>query len=202
MPADLATPAADAADDESFPLTLTGSLYDAEHLDTLGAGLAAWIENDVAQDQRHRVTLAYFGSDGERVATLARRLNGLCRVDTKGFRPLPELHEALRRARLNIFIRCPRVLFHHKVFELLSADRPILCLPGAGDETRAIVADVGGTLLGCGGAEDVRPALARVWRDPPAPVGIVRERLLRYSWESQAAILEDVLDKAVSGYPA
>lgn len=202
VPADLAAPAGDAADDVTFPLTLTGSLYDAEHLDTLGAGLAAWIENDVARDQRHRVTLAYFGSDGERVAALARRLDGLCRVHANGFRPLPELHEALRRARLNIFIRCHRVLFHHKVFELLSADRPILCLPGAGDETRAIVADVGGTLHGCGDAEDVRQALARVWRDPPAPVGIVRERLLRYSWESQAAILEDVLDRAISGRPA
>ena len=174
-------------------------LHGAGIIDTLGAGLAAWIENDVAPDQRHRVTLAYFGSDGERVATLARRLDGLCRVDANGFRPLPELHEALRRARLNIFIRCHRVLFHHNVFELLSADRPILCLPGAGDETRAIVADVGGTLHGCGDAEDVRQALARVWGDPPAPVGIVRERLLRYSWESQAAILEDVLEKAIAG---
>ncbi len=197
--ADLATLTADAGDDDSFPLTLTGSLYGEEHLDALGAGLATWLENDVAQDRRHRVSLAYFGSDGERLDALAKRLDGLCPVHANGFRPLAELHEALRRARLNIFIRCRRVLFHHKIFELLSADRPILCLPGAGDETQAIVADVGGTLNACGNAEDVRQALARVWRDPPAPVGIVRERLLRYSWESQAAILEDVLDKAVAG---
>lgn len=174
-------------------ITLTGSVYEPASLATLFGGIAAWARGRSGP----RPVLSYFGGEGEAVQAAARVLNGACEVRIEGFRPLAEMHAVQRRARVNAYIRTDKVLFHHKVFELLAAGRPVLSVPREGAEAERIAAAVGGRLLGCADPAAVRAALDAVW-DAPAP-GVALDRLAGYTWESQAAVLEDVLCGVAGG---
>jgi hypothetical protein len=176
-------------------LTLVGSVYGHDSLDSLMCGIASWAEGRAGKGG-DKLRLEYFGADGAAVEAASHLLKGVCRVEIRGFRPLPEMYAALRGSRLNAYIRDGRGPFHHKLFELLSVDRPILCLPPEGAEARAIVAHTGGRLYGCREPEEVQAALDAVWRGPIEPAGVDRDRILDFSWDAQAGRLEEVLATA------
>lgn len=61
---------------------------------------------------------------------------------------------------------------------------------------RRIAAELGGRLTGCDGAADLARALGDAWSsDVFAPPD--RDRMARYTWDSQAVLLERVLERAV-----
>lgn len=191
---------ADAPIDEgTVRLTVVGSLYGRPHLDAMIAGIAAWLARRRAGNASPDVVVAYLGSEGGVFRAAAAGLAGRCRVETPGTVPLSDMLAILRRARANLFLRNDRVLFHHKIFEMLAADRPIICLPEECDEAKGIVRGVGGKLFSCGTADDVRTALDRIEAGPLGPSGVSREALERYSWEGQAVTLERVLHGAAGG---
>lgn len=182
------------ASGDAFVVLLTGAVRPCAALDTFVEGLAAWAADLDAAD-RARISLVYFGADGDTVDVAARRLNGIVSVSIRGFRPLDELRRAMLGAGVNVYIRSGEVPFHHKVFEVLSAGRPILCVPGEDGEADGIAKQLGLSIDGAKTAADVQHALARTWavrhRSSPSPSG-----LAEYTWDAQAAILEAALRRA------
>lgn len=182
------------ASGDSFVVLLTGAVRPRAALDTFVEGLATWAATLDAVD-RSRISFAYFGADGDAVDASARRLGEIVPVTIHGFRPLDELRQAMLGAGINVYIRSDEVPFHHKVFEVLSAGRSILCVPGEDDEANGIAARLGLSIGGAKTTDDVRHALARAWtaryRSPPSPSG-----LAAYTWDAQAEILEAALRRA------
>lgn len=188
----LEAPAARAEASEPL-IALVGSVHDPAPLAVLADGIRSWLAANAGANPPRVV---YYGGDDDRVRAALGVLDGLCRVECRGYRPLPELLAALRRARVSIYVRNPRVLFHHKIFELASCGRPILCLPGESEEAVRLVREVGGRLYSCTGAADVCAALDAVWRAGDVAPAPDLGRLARYTWDAQSAVLARVMERA------
>lgn len=184
-------------DHGAIRLALVGSLYAGEHVDALMAGIASWLRGRGGDGEP--VTLAYLGPQTEAFRTAARALDGLCRVETPGMLPIDAMWDVIRRARANLFVRSTTGFFHHKIIEMLAADRPIVCLPEECDEAKGIVREVGGILHSCRTADEVVAAMRQIEASPGGPSGVSRQVLERYSWDAQAQVLEQVLRRVAEG---
>ena len=192
IPSAALDPPGQAPDASASDIVVSGSLYESESVDILIAGLGRWL----ARRDGARPRLRYFGADGDRLRDAAAGLGDSCEIDIQGYRPLPELFEALRQSRVNLYVRSPRSLFHHKLIELLSCGRPIVSIHHECEDARRIAAELGGRLTGCANADELARRLDEAWRSaafaPPA-----RAPMARYTWDAQAALLERVLERAV-----
>lgn len=191
----LLVPPPDTRPRNGFCLVLTGSLYEDASLNALIDGIREWLSRRTAAE-RAEVSLVYAGTDRRRFAGAARSLEGLCRVEARDFLPFAEWRALTLSAHANIYTKTTTT-YHHKLIELLSADRPVLSFPGEEAEARDVAAAVGGTLYSCDDRAALVKALDRAWRtrrDPPPAVD--RAQLAAYSWTKQAATLGAVLTRA------
>ena len=173
---------------------MSGSLYEPAAIEILVAGLETWMKRGVAGI---RPRVEYFGADGDRLRAVADGLDFGCEIVDRGYRPLAELFGALGRSRVNIYVRSPRTLFHHKLIELLSCGRPIISINEESPEARRIVTELGGRFAGAANAEELAARLDEAWRSekvarPP------RHLMSRYTWDSQAATLERVMERIIA----
>ncbi len=142
---------------------------------------------------------AYAGADGEVVAAAASVLAGRCTVRMLGFIPLARLQAMQREAALNLYLRCPP--FHHKVFELFAAGRPIVCYPAETAETTGLAAEVGARFYSCGTPDALANAFATtLGQTEPGGRSIDLQALARYSWEEQAKALERILMQSAESH--
>jgi hypothetical protein len=166
---------------EERRLLLLGGLYGQAGLEELLAGVGRW-------QGEGALTLAYAGSETARFVEAAGRLVPHATVEAPGWRTLDEIRELAARSWATLYVRAPRALFQHKLFELISLARPILCLPPEGGDAQRLAAGLGGVLLGCATAHEVATALDTCPRFcPPDPDG-----LSHYGWGGQAAALESL----------
>jgi hypothetical protein len=192
---DFLAPLPDTCPRDSFRLVLTGSLYEDDSLTALIECVRAWVSRLTATE-RAEVSLVYAGTDCSRLENASRPLVGLCRLETHDFLPLAQWRALTLSAHANLYIKSVAT-YHHKLIELLSANRPILCFPGEEAEAREVAASVGGTLYSCADCAALHAALDRVWnaRHVPPPIAD-RARMAAYSWARQGKMLEAVLTNA------
>ena len=123
-------------------------------------------------------------------------LDQSCEIDIQGYRPLPELFEALRNSLANLYVRSPKTLFHHKPIELLSCGRPVLTIHQESEEARRIAAERGGRLSGSASSDQLARLLDAAWRSveitPPN-----QKAMSRYTWDAQAEVLEQTLKRVI-----
>lgn len=170
-------------------LTLSGSIYSSATLATIIEGIGRWV--------RPGITFTYAGADHGRVAEAARLLP--CTLDIRPQLPLTELVDLQRRSFANLYCCIgDHDRFHHKLMELLCAERPILCLPPDGAEAVSIAAEVEGDFTGCITPDDLVHALAAAWDKRSSPVEALRDNLATYGWDGQAAVLEEVFRQVTS----
>lgn len=186
------------SDPHTFRVTLAGGVYDPADLGGLIGSVAAWLKTLPPRD-RTQVVFAYVGSDRAAVSAAAGALRGLCRVELHDYLPAVDFHDMLLTARVNLYVKC-RGGFHHKIFELLSAGRPIVCHPAETDEVAELAHRIGTPLHSCNQCADVAGALAREWdhRHRPLPP-TDRRALAAFTWRAQAETLLGVLDEAIAG---
>lgn len=199
IPREFLALAHDAAEAESATkeILLCGSLYDRAAVETVFSALARWLESR-STEADPPVHVAYAGADGQAVASAARPLDGLCRVEILGRLPLDRLQERQKQAVLNLHLPFAPALFHHKLFELLAAGRPVLSFPGESAEARRIAAAIGARLICCDDRDELERAFsATLGDDAPAGAPLDTTRLAAYSWDEQAKILADVLKEAI-----
>ena len=167
---------------------MTGSLYD----DSLTALIGAFVRGRPAGgDRASWVSLVYAGTDRHRFenATVA---GGRVPAGSTWFSAACAMAGADALAHANLYTKTTTT-YHHKLIELLSTDRPILCFPAKG-RAREVAAAVGGTLYSCADRVALHAALDRVWsaRHTPPPA-VDRVRIAAYSWARQGKTLEAVL---------
>ncbi|MBT3238307.1 MAG: hypothetical protein HOL37_06425 [Rhodospirillaceae bacterium] len=183
--------------DGPFQMLLTGSVYDDRSLGILLDGLAMWLRKQSIND----AVFAYAGNDIDRVERQIHRLDGLARVDLNPFMPMVELNDRQRLAHVNAYIHNPHCLFQHKTLELLAAGRPVISVPGEGNEAKKIARNIGGLLLTPSTPvtpEAVADALAQTTNDTPVADP---DNLNAYSWPRQADKLETLFERIIGETP-
>ncbi|MBI3445757.1 MAG: hypothetical protein HY055_10460 [Magnetospirillum sp.] len=166
-------------------LLVVGALYDEADLAALMEGV-----------RRHAAAapgplrLAYAGGEAERFTRAAAGLAGRVEVKAHAFMPLDALRREMEKAHALLYVRNPRALFQHKLFEFLALGRPILCLPDEAPEAHDLARRAGGRLIGCADAAALAGALAALPEVRP-PQG-----LEQYTWDAQALILAEALARA------
>lgn len=171
-------------------IVLSGSLYGSPHVETLCAGVRKFIDQTGNSDIR----VVYAGHDIPLFDSASKSLGGVCQTHNFGYLPAPELFSLQTQALVNAYIFNPRSLFQQKVLELLAAKRPVIAIPGEGEEALAIARDVGGTLHQAGSADMIAQALKSACADDrPVPDGAIEA----YSWASQTARLRDIMLRVI-----
>jgi hypothetical protein len=186
----------DIADGEDGPaageltLTLTGSVYEPEHLRALFAAIVAW----AGANPGTPVRLGYAGGDTARVRAAADA-TGLA-VQYLGYLAQEPLHRLQAASSANIYVYNPRCLLHHKAVELLAQGRPVIAFPGETEEVTGLAAEIGGAMFACADHGAIIGALDMIARNPPpVPPGARRQAL---TWTVRAAVLERVLTDAAA----
>lgn len=158
-------------------LLLLGGLYDPQHLSQLADGLRHW---------GGKATLVYAGSE---IAKLRAALPDWP-LETPGYVDLAQLRQLAAGCHASLYVRNPRALYQHKLVELLTLDRPTLCLPEEAPEAVAIAERLGADFRSCADAD----ALARGLTEMLGHVTPVdRTMLAEYTWDAQAKRLLEVL---------
>lgn len=180
-------------------ITVTGSLYSASSSAVMIEGMRKWLSAQ-PQSVRDEVVLTYAGADHARMRVISAALGDVCRLEILGFVPLMHLARLQREAFLNIYARHmnSREVFHHKVMELLTAQRPIASIPEEIDEAKGLADQVRGSLWSCEDAQDMASALDRAWRQRGQPVAVDHAALSDFTWDGQALRLEAVLAAAIA----
>lgn len=183
---------------EATPKTifLCGSIYDTEALRTVYLSLAQWLDGQPA-DMAGNISVAYAGADTDMFYAAADPLKGRCAIDSHGLLSLRELHDRQRQAAINLHLHYPPVLFHHKIFELFAAGRPILCYPGESEEVEAIAKQVNAPLYRCRSEAELQDVFDQTLGPNSSHGGAVnQEALAGFSWEEQAVRLEAVFEES------
>ena len=143
-------------------------------------------------DRASGVSLVYAGTDRHRFENAAVA-GGRVPAGSTWFSAACAMAGADALAHASLYTKTTTT-YHHKLIELLSTDRPILCFPSEEAEAREVAASVGGTLYSCPDLVTLRAALDRVWnaRNIPPPAAD-RVRMAAYSWAQQGKTLEAVL---------
>lgn len=167
-------------------LLLLGGLYGQTELETLLAGVGRW-------QAGRPLTLAYAGAETARFLEAAGRLVPGAMLEAPGWRTLDEIRDLAARSWATLYVRTPRALFQHKLFELIALARPIVCLPPEGDDARRLAERLGGVLLGCSTSDEVAAALETCPRPCPPDLN----GLGHYGWAGQAAALESLFQEQI-----
>tara|TARA_R110002110_G_scaffold56163_10_gene159877 strand:+ start:197 stop:1399 length:1203 start_codon:yes stop_codon:yes gene_type:complete len=173
-------------------ITLTGAVYERADLMVLMEGIEAAVTEMEATD-RQTVRFCYAGHDADVVREQVAGLEKLITVDIREQQPLGAWLEVLSGAAINCYVKSSRT-FHHKIFDLAGAGRPVLTVPRETDEAYRIAALAGVTLAGAETAEEIAALVkaSLLSDDPGLPVD--RAAL---SWERRAETLDEILQSVV-----
>lgn len=193
-------PQPESRTDESIGrnIFLCGSIYDPEALKDIYAALALWLDTQ-STHLAGEISVSYAGADTDLFFDATDPLKGKCAIDSHGLVPRDDLHRLQGRAALNLHLYFPPTLFHHKLFELFTAVRPILCYPGESDEAATLAESVGARLYRCREEEDLTATFEETLGTRARTGEFINTDILSsYSWEEQANTLETVLKSVLS----
>jgi hypothetical protein len=165
-------------------LLIIGGLYADRHLAALIEGIGRW--------SRGGEVVSYVGNENERFLDASRPLAGRVQRESPGFVDLARMRSLAADANALLYVRNPDALYQHKLIELLSMDRPVLCLPGESAESRTIADELGTRLISCDDSASLAAALDQAIAAPTTTAD--RARLARYTWAAQARRLLAVLE--------
>lgn len=177
-----------------FTLTLVGAVYEPAALMTLVEGLRLFLEGG----DRGPVELNYAGTDIDAVRAAVVPLQRRLAIHIRGQLPFSDYAALVARSHLNMYVRTAKIgWWHHKIAELLAVGRPIVCVPGEIEETRALAQHVGGRLLNAAEPAAVAAAVETVWESRGTIAGD-RARLRELAWDAAAEKLILVLATAMA----
>jgi len=180
-----------------FQITLVGSTYGSRRLEPFIEALRKWLTRRLS-NERLSITFAYAGGDSEIVKRVFQKTD-LCHVEVYGYLPIIRMMKLCAGSAVNCYLWFPST-FHHKLIELLFCRRPIIAFPGEYAEAVELTRRVGGELHVCGNSISVCDTLEKLWecrlvgRRPGDP-----RALQEFTWDSQAPILEQTLQKVIAG---
>jgi hypothetical protein len=172
---------------------ITGSLYDQQRLVTFIDGLKSCLAS--RRDVQDRgINLVYAGNDASIFDAAVEQTKPGFPIERCGSLPTAQLADRQRSALLNVYIRHAPNLFHHKLFELLAAGRPVISVGGETSEAIAIAAESGTPFHACATFEE----LNKILPDTLIERAGNNAALSRFSTKNQARLLADLLVEAVA----
>lgn len=134
-------------------ILITGSLYRSGILVQLLQAILAW------QRANPGTKISYAGGDKNILEQAMSSSNSAVDVKNLGRLSPHDLWERQRNVRINVYVRNPPNLFHHKLLELLAAGRPVLAYPGETDESHSIAKSANGLFFACEDQDQIHHAL-------------------------------------------
>jgi glycosyltransferase involved in cell wall biosynthesis len=195
-PSDLIADDSPAEEQNGFQITLVGGTYGTGRLEPFIEALRKWLTRRLS-NERLSITFAYAGGDSEMVKRVCEKTD-LCHVEIYGYLPIIRMMKLCAASAVNCYLWSLST-FHHKLIELLFCRRPIIAFPGEYTEAMELAHRVGGELHVCGNSISVCDTLEKLWecrlvgRRPGNP-----RALQEFTWDSQAAILEQTLRKVIT----
>ena len=173
----------------AFRITLTGSIYDPAGLGALLREITAWRAH-LADKDRADIVFAYAGADSARAAAIADAAGAAEFSEIESYLSPDSFDDWIDRAAINLHFKSASTPLHHKVFDLIAAARPIICMPSETPEIREITAHAKARMDICADTGAAMTAIDALWRARAARgADIDREAFAAYSWEAQADIL-------------
>lgn len=179
-------------------LVLIGGTYSGHRLATFLDAVGDWLAS-LHDEHRASFRFVYAGSDAQAVEQALRARALPCRIDVRSYLPLPELAELVRSSLANCYL-VSAGSFHHKLLELLSAGRPVLCHPGESDESMRLMQQTDTIFYSCDNAEDIHAALQRLWRSRDAQPALTKP-VPAWRWDDFAGDLELFFEMALQKEP-
>lgn len=190
-PDNLATPPVPQTD-AGLRIVLVGGLYEQLHLATLIDGVRRY----ASAPGRVKPMLIYIGTDGSQFAAAADCLKGVVDTEIRGQLPFKDYWRLIAGSDVNCYIRTEKKgSWHHKIVELLTARRPILCVPGEIDEARSLADQVEGSLLAASDPTAVSAALDHLGKERGVLVGN-SAKLRHLAWSRRSGDLLAALMRA------
>ncbi len=178
---------------DPFTVSLTGGAYEPKNLAVLIDAVSTWVKS-----RQHSIRFIYAGGDGDKVAKATGGLSELCDVQINGFLPIAELAAIHRTSLVNLYVKSEQT-FHHKIFELIAAGRPMISFPADAGEAQDIAKETAAAFYACGSGGEIIAALTEIAANPGVQPDN-RDKIADFSWETQSARLEDLLQTAIAGH--
>ncbi|MEQ9199334.1 MAG: hypothetical protein RLN80_05055, partial [Rhodospirillales bacterium] len=175
-------------------ITLTGAVYEQASLAVLIGGIEVAV-SEMDEAARQAVRFCYAGHDADLVREQTTGLEKLIAVDIRGQQPLEGWLEVLSGAAANCYVKSSRT-FHHKIFDLAGAGRPVVTVPAETAEAADIAALAGVSLRGAETVGEVAALLQDALVSGAADTIAERAAL---SWEERAGTLEQTLMSVMRG---
>jgi len=174
-------------------ILISGSLYDFDALSDLLRMIVNWLP------PKGNVHLTYAGGDTEIIQRAKQTGPAVLPITILGKLSPPELWARQRRANINVYVRNPPNLFHHKLLELICVGRPILAYGGETAESIRIAKDIGADLFPCSNEVEVDETLNQSF-SKNSDSNLDRSKLEEYSTKFQAKKLNQLLSETVAKY--
>ncbi len=171
-------------------ILITGSLYNADILLDVLTGIASW------PNPPGNLQVSYAGSDTSILERANSKFEDSLKIRHLGMLTPSDLWRRQRNAKVNIYIRNPPNLFHHKLLELLAAGRPILSYPGETDESVMLTQKLSAEFFPCATATEIHDALEHVFTEGSSP-SLDLDKLVPFSSVHQAKILTDLFSSII-----
>jgi glycosyltransferase involved in cell wall biosynthesis len=134
-------------------ILIAGSLYRSDILAQLLQAIHTWKQTNPGTQ------ITYAGGDKDILEQAISTLDISMKVNNLGSLSTHNLWERQQNVRMNVYVRNPPNLFHHKLLELLAAGRPVLAYPGETDESQMIAKSVNGLFFACEDENEIHQAL-------------------------------------------
>lgn len=173
-------------------ILITGSLYRSDILAQLLQAIHGW------QQEHPGTNITYAGGDEDILDQAISNVDSAVEVKKLGSLSPHDLWQRQRNVRMNVYVRNPPNLFHHKLLELLAADRPILAYPGETDESHMLVKSVNGLFFACEDKNQVYQALDHAISTVRTPLDVAS--LNKFSSQHQAENLGELFFKTINNF--
>jgi hypothetical protein len=183
-----------------FQITLVGSIYSRETLDSFIRGVRTWVEQLTPEEQA-KAKFVYAGGEHIVVSESAKMLENICQVHIHSYLDLPLLFDLCQASTVNAYLWSPKT-FHHKLVELLCCRRPIVVYPGEHHEAEELTDSVNGRLYRCTCENDLHKSFDDIRKTPLVSQNAQTGGCFQlFTWDHQCKILEQILLKAAELAP-
>ncbi len=176
-------------------ITLIGSTYDKEKLESFLRSLKKWWNLLPSEDQ-NKVIFHYAGADKERVIDTFHKVGTpIFRYIIHDFLPIDRMIHLCQSAMVNTYIY-DKNGFHHKSVELLACKKLVLAYPNEDQEVIDISKNINNPILIASNETEIINILNQIINTSIENSEIMFPEL--YSWETQAKIALDYFRDIIS----
>jgi len=174
-------------------LSITGGIYNGASLEKIFEGVQLWLLG-LSKKKKSQIKIVYAGNDTAIVKSATARLSKIVSVEFRGYLPIDKLRILQKNSTANLYVKTDS--YHHKLIEMLSIGRPIICFPAETEEAIAITNSTSVPFYSCKTPKEISLALDQSLKKEIVDVAN-DAGLKNLTWEAQAIKLENLFQNIV-----